>query len=315
MKRFPQSAWRAVGLLLVLGTNTLSPVSGQESNDPHAVRFAYGKQLGEQVNRERGGSSCGCPACSLRQTGEVYPHDGGGIDSAGYPATPVLDSVIRGGHGVVATTREYLALAFRNTAMDGRYIGLGDPLVASSWLNRPYHVGWRTGALFGDSIQSDRVTQDPTLMFGLQLGADLDHYFGTEWRLAWASPKLNSQTMPQYERTGELFWTDINAMYYPWGDSRVRPFASIGLGLTEVDFRDEQGVRLQNRLFSVPIGIGIKHFWRRWLSWRFDVSDNLAFSGGAVDTMHNVTATFGVEVHFGVRPRSYWPWYPDRHHR
>jgi hypothetical protein len=208
---------------------------------------------------------------------------------------------------------EYLSSVFRHSSLHPRFLGPGEPLISTSWRNRPVHAGWYVGILFPDDLVQGHVAQDESLFGGYRVGWDFDHYWGSEWRIGWSRPELTSLQGFEYERTGRLMVTDLDVLYYPWGDSKIRPYAVVGMGITEADFRDDLGIRRDETLFSIPFGGGVKHHYRRWLSWRLELMDNFAVGGGSASAMNSVSLTFGVEVHFGVHPRSYYPWNPSRH--
>ena len=106
-----------------------------------------------------------------------------------------------------------------------------------------------------------------------------------------------------------LFW-DTLLMYYPWGDSRWRPFLTAGLGLHHFAFNNAAGVRRSNDLFAVPVGGGLKYRVRPWWALRVEFMDNIAFSDTQFDSMHNLSFTLGTELRFGGRRDGYWPWNP-----
>jgi hypothetical protein len=86
----------------------------------------------------------------------------------------------------------------------------------------------------------------------------------------------------------------------------------LGLGLTEVGTVRPSGLGQEVTLLSMPIGIGVQFPQTRWLAWRLEVIDNLAFGNDGVDTMNNFAFTAGMEVRLGARPQSYWPWRSSR---
>jgi hypothetical protein len=190
----------------------------------------------------------------------------------------------------------------------GRAIGLGDPLIGTSWLNRPFHVGWMFGGLFGDELIDGRVAQHEDMVGGYRVGWDFDHYWGVEGRFLFANLDFTDQDDTSVARTCRNHYWDADLLYYPWGDSRWRPYASLGLGLDDFQFRDANGTFIDKTLFALPVGIGVKYFWQNWLALRVSVTDNVAFGSGPLDTMHNVSLTGDVEVHFGGRRTSYFPW-------
>lgn len=203
---------------------------------------------------------------------------------------------------------------FRRPSHNGRDVGLGQPLRGTSWLNRPQYVGWFFGILAGDNLINQRVDQNTDLFGGYRFGWDMDHFWATEFRLGWAALNLSDNQVPPRNRTSNLIVGDVSFLYYPWGDARWRPYVSMGLGASSFDFVDDVGIKHDDTLFALPIGFGIKYLTeRRWLALRADVTDNIAFSDAGLDSMHNVGITFGVEIHYGVQPKTYWPWHPSRH--
>jgi hypothetical protein len=202
---------------------------------------------------------------------------------------------------------------FRHSSTDGRHVGMGDPLLGTSWLNRPYHAGWFIGSIFGESLIPGRVRQLSDFVGGYEMGWDVDHYWGTQLRLAWAAiPNENEQGEP-FRRTGDVFLGDVSVLYYPWGDSRWRPYAVLGMGLANFNFVDDVGQRRDATLLSLPFGGGIKYQFRRWLALRSEVLDNFALGDNGVSSMHNASLTIGIEIHWGADRTTYWPWNPGRH--
>lgn len=205
-------------------------------------------------------------------------------------------------------------LVFRKTIDYPRHIGRGKPFTGTSWLNRPYHAGWFMGTMWGDRLISGQLDHNNDFFAGYRLGWDFDHYWGTETRLAFS--ELNVKDLPTGMRisgTDHVFLADVNLLYYPWGDSRWRPYLLAGLGFGNFHFPDVTGAHHNATLLAMPIGLGVKYQYRRWLAARLELLDNIAFANDGLETMHNVSLTLGVEVRWGVHPRSYWPWHPSRH--
>jgi hypothetical protein len=196
-----------------------------------------------------------------------------------------------------------------------RYVGWGAPLQGTSWRNRPFHLGWDVGSLSGDELLQGQVDQGQRVMGAYRLGWDFDHYWGTELRFAFAYLDLMDARVSGSTRDARNFYWDGNLLYYPWGDAKWRPFVSAGLGVANFRFQDGTRRKFNESLLGVPLGIGVKYRARKWLAWRLDVKDNLAVSGSGLSTMHNLSLTAGVEVHFGNRPTSYFPWSPGVHSR
>ncbi|MCA9118977.1 MAG: hypothetical protein KDB11_02270 [Planctomycetales bacterium] len=190
-----------------------------------------------------------------------------------------------------------------------RSTGIGSPLKGTSWRNRPFYIGWMFGDLIGDTLIDQRVDQGDGLFGGYRLGWDFDHYWGTELRFAFAEPELVDVQggLPLASAT-DKFW-DVNLLYYPWGDATWRPYASVGLGFGHFRFVDTTSTLFDDYLFTIPIGFGVKHYYRPWLALRAGVEDNLAFASQGIDTMHNLSVSCGVEVHFGGPRQTYYPYH------
>jgi hypothetical protein len=204
-------------------------------------------------------------------------------------------------------------LGLRHSTTHGRNVGLGAPLVGTSWLNRPYYAGAELGALWIMRSQDDHVGRDTDVFGGFLFGWDWDHYWGSELRFDWATPELINSEQPSADRGDSLFAWSANLMYYPWGDSKFRPYWRWGLGSTHFDFPTDDGARRDEWLFAMPIGVGMKYPIRRWLALRTEFTDQFSIGSDGLPTQHNLTLTFGFECHYGVHPQSYWPWNPSRH--
>ena len=201
---------------------------------------------------------------------------------------------------------------FKHSSTHGRNVGKGIPLEGTSWLNRPYHVDWFLGPLLGDDLITNRVSQDNVMFGGLRLGWDFDYFWGIEWRLGWADPHA-SYAEPQAEPVDVSYVvSDVDVLYYPWGDAKVRPYLLWGLGVTQLDFLDDVGLNRHATLATMPFGAGVQFHQWPWLVWRLEFLDNLAFGADEVSTMNNVSLTAGMELRLGARPASYWPWRSSR---
>jgi hypothetical protein len=181
----------------------------------------------------------------------------------------------------------------------------------TSWLNRPYHADWFLGPLLSDGPVSGRVTQSNELFGGLRAGWDFDYYWGIEWRFGWSDPDLTLTTSDAIA-SGTYFVSDVDFIYYPWGDTKVRPYVQWGLGVTQIGSLREDGSFQEATLLSMPMGVGVQFPQTHWLAWRLEVIDNLAFGGDGLDTMNNFAFTAGMELRLGARPNSYWPWRSSR---
>ena len=201
---------------------------------------------------------------------------------------------------------------FRHSSTHGRHIGRGLPLEGTSWKNRPYHVDWFTGPILNDDLVKNSVALDNELFGGFRVGWDFDYYWGIEARFGWANPNVQFTEPQPVADNGSYFVSDVDLIYYPWGDTKVRPYMLLGAGLARIDFVDDAEVNFNTTLFTMPFGGGVQFRQFSWLLWRLEVLDNLSFGADGVDTMHNVSLTAGMEFRFGSRPQSYWPWRSSR---
>jgi hypothetical protein len=190
-----------------------------------------------------------------------------------------------------------------------RHVGLGRPLIGTSWLNRPWYVGAFIGGLLADDLISNRVESNNSFFIGGRLGWDFDHYWGLEGRYAFSRPQLSDGTGDPLSDAAREYFVDVSLAYYPWGDSQWRPYASIGLGFQTFRFHDDTGERIHQSLLSMPLGLGLKFFHSPHCTLRLEACDNIAFGDGNLKTMQNFTLAAGVEFRFGGRPTSYFPWH------
>lgn len=191
-----------------------------------------------------------------------------------------------------------------------RHRGIGHPLIGTSWLNRPYHVGWFLGSIIPEPPIRGLVDVDDSAFGGYRIGHDFDHYWGVEGRFGISRPRtVDFSTGTMIDDNIFIFW-DTSLLYYPWGDALWRPYISLGLGVAHSRFEDLAGTAYAEVQLNTPLGFGVKYQLRRWLAVRFDALDNIAWSGSGLDTQHNFLLTLGVEVRFGAEPVSYWPWNP-----
>ncbi len=201
---------------------------------------------------------------------------------------------------------------FRHSSTHGRHVGRGIPLEGTSWKNRPYHVDWFLGSFLGDELIHGRVSQDNELIAGLRLGWDIDYFWGLECRFGWSDPNIQLAGVETTPINGSIFLSDIDLVYYPWGDSKIRPYGLIGTGFVRYDFVDDMAVSRNTTLVSIPVGGGIQfHHWS-WLAWRLEILDNIALGSDGLNTQHSVSLTAGMELRLGARPQSYWPWRSSR---
>jgi hypothetical protein len=201
----------------------------------------------------------------------------------------------------------------RHSYTDGRNVGYGWPLVGTSWLNRPYYIGGTLGVLEMANRVEEPVRADNDVFGGLIVGWDWDYYWGNEIQFERATPELTNRLHPSVPSGDVMDMWSYNAMYYPWGDSAVRPYWRLGLGSTWVDYVADSGHRRDEELWTFPIGIGVKYPIYHWLAARIEFTDHLALGNRGVSTLNDLTLVCGLEWHFGAHQPSYWPWNPSRH--
>lgn len=189
-----------------------------------------------------------------------------------------------------------------------RSIGWGEPLVGTSWRNRPWYLGAFIGGIFNGDLISGHVEQSNTALAGARLGYDFDHYWGLEARFGYSNPYLSQ---PDGIRLGvsRNYLTDLELLYYPWGDSRWRPYITCGVGMATFRFTDDRNRVIHESLLSVPLGVGLKYYYAPWFTFRFDLVDNFAFGSRTLDNQANVSLMAGVEYRFGGPRPSYFPWH------
>ena len=231
---------------------------------------------------------CHCPEC------EFYAHEQGWDEAAMW------------GHGLPALMLPGSGLAGSLFSASERHVGRGQPLHGTSWLNRPYEVGLETGALFMANRVAPHVRSNNDVMGALHLGWDWDHYWGTQVRVAWSTPAIGSGTSAAPPDSSDLFIYDLSMMFYPWGDSKVRPYYRFGIGLTDIEYVNTYDLEQDATLFTIPFGFGIKYQSQRWMAWRAELIDNLAFGQSGTGTLSNFTLSFGAEWRFGGKPAPRW---------
>ena len=106
-----------------------------------------------------------------------------------------------------------------------------------------------------------------------------------------------------------MLW-DLNVLWYPTGDTRLRPYFSIGLGAAHFDFVDANGIAHQKELVGIPLAMGLKYRATPTFAARLDLADNLALPNAGVAGQSNFSITLSAEFHFGGQRTSYWPWNP-----
>jgi hypothetical protein len=191
-----------------------------------------------------------------------------------------------------------------------RHIGLGQPLIGTSWRNRPLYFGAFVGGIMMDDIVPGRIYQNDTAFVGLRIGYDFDHYWGMEMRGAFARPDLanGSGGSPFFPASRDNF-ADVDLLFYPFGDARWRPYLLAGLGFQTFRFNNLDGKRISEAPLDIPLGFGVKYFYSPQFTLRFDFVDNICLGNARISGMNNVAFMCGAEFRFGGRRPSYFPWH------
>jgi hypothetical protein len=270
----------------------------EDGGEPNAVD--YGPQVGAQY---------GAPYDYIKEQGLPYvmQQEGGAYQPGSFynPDEPPPPP---------STYSPWLTrFGFRHSYTHGRNVGWGLPLVGSSWLNRPYYLGATLGPMWLTNRPADSVPRDQDVIGNLIYGWDWDYYWGSEFQYGYATPELHNTADPTGTVTNRMVSWNYSFMYYPWGDSNLRPFWRLGVGDTNFDFPTDDGTRWDEWLFTTPFGVGMKYSLRRWLAARVEFTDQFSWGNHGVATQHNLTLNFGLEFRFGGKRKAYWPWNPNSH--
>ena len=163
----------------------------------------------------------------------------------------------------------------------------------------------------GDSLLNNRVDQGGGFFYAFRLGYDFSPYWGAEMRIAEATMNTKNLAGDLTLSDSESVVWDFSLLYYPWGDAAWRPYFLAGSGLARIEFEDELAIPRDETAFSLPLGMGLKYRWKNWCAIRFEFLDNMVLGGG-IDGKHHLSFTGGLEIHFGGRRLSYWPWNTGR---
>jgi hypothetical protein len=192
-----------------------------------------------------------------------------------------------------------------------RHIGLGQPLMGTSWRNRPWFAGTFVGGVLMGDVIDGRVNASDTGLYGVRLGHDFDHYWGLEWRFAVAQPELSNNVGTPLGQQAQHYYNDLSLVCYPWGDSSWRPYLSGGVGFQTLHFHDDLGNIVRESPIAFPVGIGLKTFCNPWFTLRFDLVDNLTIGNDRISFLNNVSLMSGCEFRFGGRRASFYPWHSN----
>lgn len=183
----------------------------------------------------------------------------------------------------------------------------GDLVDDTYFLRRPWHAGFLVGTMDGDNLTSV-VNQQTDWFDGLRIGNDFAPRWGWEVRSAFFTPDLSYADNADQRGFARDWFLDLNVLHYPWGDTRVRPFWSLGLGGAHYKFLDENERDIREWVVDLPLSIGCKYHWKPWLALRGELTDTIVFGNESVDSQHNLSFSVGAEVHwhsFKTRPVKY----------
>lgn len=187
-----------------------------------------------------------------------------------------------------------------------RHIGWGQPLQGMSWRNRPFHFDAFAGTIMLQNLIPGEIDQSGAFFDGFRLGYDFDHYWGAEVRLGFAQGRLIYPTDTTFSGKSQLILLDYNVQFYPWGDTKWRPYATLGLGAAVFQYEDELGRARDQSQVSMPFGLGLKYFLNKRIALRFELLDNLALGGTDAVSSNNFSVSGGFEYRFGGVGPSYY---------
>src|SRR5262249_145469 len=143
---------------------------------------------------------------------------------------------------------------------------------------------------------------------GMRLGRDFDYYWGLEGRFSFSNPDIFEPGVPNQINDSHNYYVDVAIMYYPWGDSRWRPYFSAGVGAATYRFTNNAGIGVGDSSRYMPIGFGLKYFQSPWFTLRLDAAYELSLGTNMIDTQNSFTLAAAAEIRFGGRRTSYFPW-------
>ena len=198
------------------------------------------------------------------------------------------------------------------------------PVPWANWSEHPLSIGCFAGMINGGPLISDWIGTSTGFDGGWRIGWDANPNWGAESRIAFASPKLydsydsllaldafdkaNNLSFAPSHREAELFQWDVEILYYPWGETRLRPYFLTGMGLTNIYFNDVLNHTTETTSLSLPLGLGVKYLCSESLAVRLDLIDDIALASNHLETQQNLSLTAGVELRFGGSRKVYWPW-------
>jgi hypothetical protein len=168
--------------------------------------------------------------------------------------------------------------------------------------------------MFADNPRDGDIEAGNGFVAGLRLGWDLGSYWGMESQVALTTHALTDVQQQETFSDNKIWFWNASTLFYPLGETQIRPFFIAGMGLADMNFNGSQTGRIHETLFTIPFGGGVKYRYNSRLAFRLDVVDTVVLSGSPrLDDMHHLSVTGAFEWHFGGRRRrTYWPWNPGR---
>jgi hypothetical protein len=176
------------------------------------------------------------------------------------------------------------------------------------WRDRPFSGGYTVGAIAGDPFHSRHKGDALGPVITKRYGWDFADHWGLETRLTDAWLFESTRFNPNFQQTEQALFWDTNLLYYPWAHTRVRPYATLGVGLADFNALNNQSHHVSRVLADVPFGLGVKYPIKDWLVARAELLDDLTLGGGGLPTMNNVSLVGGLEVRFGDIRKHFMPW-------
>jgi hypothetical protein len=191
---------------------------------------------------------------------------------------------------------------------DQKNFGIGELSLTPNWRSQPFSISTFAGATAGGALIPGHVNQLPSFYGGLNVGWDYDPFWGIEKRLGFGNMALTNGDHQPIWQTGLSVTGEYRLMYYPLGDSRLRPFLTAGVGWSDFYFNDDRGARHLDTTGMVPFGVGLKHLHTERIALRIDLIDEINFSSGPLSTFQYVALTAGLEFRYGKR-LFHMPWH------
>lgn len=181
----------------------------------------------------------------------------------------------------------------------------------ASWQRYPLYFEKFTGIIRVNEPVHDQIHNGAGNLFGGRWGWDFARYAGVETRLGYVRATLKDTLYPLIpSHENFLFW-DTELLIYPFGDTKWRPFAMLGMGLVDLGFIDDRGRQWHQDLITMPFAVGVKYRLDNHNALRLEVTDNVIFGNNHGDNgqhvMHNIAVLFAFERRFGLPHRSYFP--------